>query len=169
MFKGVAQMPANAGSLHCNPANLRPQLHHAAHETFITPIIALCGLRLCTAAATTQHRAGDDLDLPSHIVAAGRLQLPASSDLLGLRRRGHRTLRSMGRRLDDASAAVALPALGYRRDRQRSADSATGRTMVLAVALWALARRQCALTCERGFRCMAPRRETSCASSANGA
>ena len=76
------------------------------------------------AAAAAQCRPRADLDLPAHAVAAGRLQLPPSADLLGLWRRGDRALRAVGRRMDDAGAAVALPALGHLGDRQRAADSA---------------------------------------------
>ncbi len=39
---------------------------------------------------------------------------------------------------------LALPALGYFGDRQCPADPPSRRAMVSAVALWALARRQCA-------------------------
>src|SRR5947209_20520340 len=35
--------------------------------------------------------------LSVHIVAAGRFPLPASADLLGIRRRGTRSLRALGR------------------------------------------------------------------------
>src|SRR5205823_13912292 len=104
--------------------------------------ITLSKLRPYDYAAATPGRARGNLDLPPHAVAAGRLQLQASADLLGVRRRGDRTLRIVGRRLDDAGAAVALPALGNLGHRQRAARCAATRALVFAVALRALARRQ---------------------------
>src|SRR5438067_6146905 len=100
----------------------------------------------------TQCGTHDDLDLPAHALSAGRLQLPASADLLGIWRRGDRTVRTVGRRMDDAGAVVALPALGYVGHRQRSARKTSWRTMVSAVALWPLAR------CQRGIVFLAARR-----------
>src|ERR1700736_5630239 len=96
-------------------------------------------------AAAAQCRTRDDLDLPAHAVAVGRLQLPAFADLLGLWRRGDRALRAVGRRLDDIGAAVALPALRHIRNRQRAPDPSAGRALVSAVAVRAMARRQRAL------------------------
>src|SRR5947207_7255441 len=104
--------------------------------------ITLSKLRPYDYAAATPGRARGNLDLPPHAVAAGRLQLQASADLLGVRRRGDRTLRIVGRRLDDAGAAVALPALGNLGHRQRAADETARRPMVSAVALRTMARRQ---------------------------
>jgi hypothetical protein len=83
-----------------------------------------------------------DLDLPAYAVAAGWLQLPAFADMLGVWRRSDRTLRPMGRRMDDAGADPALPAVRHLRHRQRPADDAFGCAMVSAVALRTLARRQ---------------------------
>src|SRR3984957_15112653 len=83
-----------------------------------------------------------DLDLPAHAVTAGRLQLPSSADLFGLWRRSDRAFRPVGRRMDDAGAAIALPALGYFGNRQRAACKAPGRAMVYAVAVRTLARGQ---------------------------
>src|ERR1700733_6627993 len=102
-------------------------------------------LRSRGATAAAQRRTRADLALPAHAVAAGRLQLPPPADLFGLWRRGDRAFRAMGRRLDDAGAAVALPALGHLGDRQRAADPAAGRAMVSALAVRTLARRQRAL------------------------
>src|SRR5476651_613094 len=109
-----------------------------AYERFI----ALLRLRRRDTAPAAQCRARDDLDLPAHAVTAGRLQLPPSADLLGLWRRSDRAFRPVGRRLDDAGAAAALPALGHFGDRQRAADQTAGCAMVSAVAVWTLARRQ---------------------------
>src|SRR5882762_3228941 len=92
--------------------------------------------------AAAQSRARRDLDLPPHAVAAGRLQLPPSADLLGLWRRGDRALWTMGRRLDDPRPIAALPALRHVRHRQRAAGRAARRAVVPALALWAMARRQ---------------------------
>src|SRR5664279_3158567 len=87
-----------------------------------------------------------DLDLPAHAVTSGRLQLPPSADLFGLWRRSDRAFRAVGRRMDDAGAAVALPALGHLRDRQRAADAAAGGAMVSAVAVRTMA------GCQRAIR-----------------
>ena len=70
-----------------------------------------------------QCRTRADLALPPHAVATGRLQLPPSADLLGLWRRGDRAIRIVGRRMDDAGAAVALPALGHVGHRQCAAGT----------------------------------------------
>lgn len=94
------------------------------------------------AAAAAQCRPRIDLDLSAHAVAAGRLQLPTSADLLGLWRRGDRTFWIMGRRLDDAGADPALPTVGNFGDRQRTANEAAERAVVSALALRTLARRQ---------------------------
>ena len=117
------------------------------------------GLRRRRHTPAAQCRPRADLDLPAHAVAAGRLQLPAPADLLGLWRRGDRTVRTVGRRLDDAGAAVALPSFGHIRHRQRAARHAAGRAMVSAVAIRTLARRQRALEiCEACARGNASRR-----------
>src|ERR1700731_4762807 len=106
----------------------------------------MSGLRYRGAAPAALRRACDDLDLPAHAVAAGGLQLPGSADLLGLWRRGDRALWAVGRRMDDAGAAVALPPLGYLGDRQCAADQTAGRAVVQAVAVRPMARRQRALS-----------------------
>jgi hypothetical protein len=129
-------------SLPGNRASLRPGLQQTAHEAFT---VSLCGLRQRSGATAAQCRARDDLGLSTHFVAAGRFQLPASAELLGLRRRGDRALWTLGRRMDDAGAAVALSALGHLGDRQCSADAAGRRAMVLAMAVRTLARCQCPL------------------------
>jgi hypothetical protein len=138
--QGVAQLPASAGSTLRNRANPRPGRRHAAYEAFIPPFMP--SLRRRTATPAAQCGARNDLDLPAHVVAAGRLQLPSSSDLFGLWRRGARAFRPVGRRMDDAGAAIALSALGHLGNRQRAADKAPGRAMVCAVAVRALARGQ---------------------------
>src|ERR1700710_2161429 len=116
-----------------------------AYETFSARFIAMPGLRRRAAKASAQRRSRADLAVPAHAVTAGRIQLPPSADLLGLWRRGHRALRTVGRRLDDAGAAAALPALGHLGHRQRAADQTGRRALVSAMALRALARRQRAL------------------------
>src|SRR6202521_5645436 len=113
---------------------------HGAYE-----ILALCGLRRHGFANSAQRGTRDDLALPAHAVAAGRLQLPSPADLFGLWRRGDRALRAVGRRMDDPGAAAALPALGHLGDRQCAADQTAGRAMVFAVALRAVARGQRAI------------------------
>src|SRR6202171_1446835 len=113
-----------------------------AHEAFIFAFITMHGLCHDGPAPAAQCRPRADLDLPAHDVAAGRIQLPASADLFGLWRRGDRTFRIVGRRMDDAGAIAALPALGHLRHRQCAADPTAGRAMVPSVEIWTLARRQ---------------------------
>ena len=69
------------------------------------------GFRLAATAARSRPRA--DLAVSAHAVTAGRLQLPASADLLGVWRRGDRAFRTVGRRMDDAGAAAALSSLRH--------------------------------------------------------
>src|SRR6267154_3638923 len=122
------------------PGKYGLNIGHGAYEIF-----ALSGLQRCFSATAAQCRTRDDLALPAHAVAAGRLQLPPSADLLGLRRRGDRAFRTMGRRMDDLGAALTLPTLGHFGNRQCAADKTAGRAMVSAVALRPLARSQRAL------------------------
>jgi len=136
----VTQMHVRSSSVPGNRANTGSANGHSAYEIF-----ALSGLQRCNSAAPAQCRARDDLALPAHAVAAGRLQLPPSADLFRVRRRGDRTFRAVGRRMDDLGATVALPALGYFRNRQRAADETDGRAMVSAVAVRTMARGQRAL------------------------
>ena len=131
------------GSVPGNRANQRSGLQQVAYEAFI--VTALCGLRQRSRSAAAQRRARPHLDLPTHTVAFGRLQLPPSAVLFGLWRRSDRTFRPVGWRMDDAGAAIAVSTLGYLGDRQCAADNSVGRAMVSAMALRALARRQRAL------------------------
>src|SRR5689334_1638852 len=101
---------------------------------------------MLAAAAAAQCWPGLDLDLSAYALAAGRLQLPPPADLLGLCGRSHRPLRPVGRRMDDAGAAAPLPSLRHLRNRQRPRGAPAGRTMVRALALRPLARRQRAVT-----------------------
>jgi len=126
------------------PRKSAHMISDAAHEAFIATFVALFRLRR-GAAPAAQCGARTDLDLPAYAVAAGRLQLPSSADLFGLRRRGDRAFRAVGRRMDDVGAAIALPALGYFGNRQRAADDTAGRPMVSTVAVRAMAQRQRAL------------------------
>src|ERR1700679_3777058 len=109
--------------------------------------MAVSRLRRHGATPAAQYGSCDDLDLPAHAVAAGRLRLPSSADLFGLWRRSDRAFRPVGRRMDDAGAAIALPALGYLGNRQRAADKTPGCAMVFAVAVRTLARGQRAVSC----------------------
>src|SRR5690606_14347061 len=84
----------------------------------------LPALPLGAAKCAAQRRPRADLDLSSYAVAAHRLQLPASADLLAIQRRGAAPLRPVGGRLDDAGAAVALSAMGHIRHRQCAAQVA---------------------------------------------
>lgn len=126
--------------MHGNRPNPRTGFQQKAHEAFIVPLLP--GLRQRRGAAAAQCGTRGDLDLPTYFIAAGRLQLPSFADLLGLWRRGDRALRTVGRRMDDAGAAVALSALGHLGNRQCSADKPPGRAMVSAMAVRTLARRQ---------------------------
>ena len=76
------------------------------------------------AARPAPRRPRADQGLSLHALAAGRLSLPPPADLLGICRRGARPLRPVGRRLDDARAAAALPAMGHVRHRPRAHDAA---------------------------------------------
>jgi hypothetical protein len=124
------------------PRNSALNNEQIAHEAIIAGFTALSRLRRRGASSAPQCRAGNDLDLPAHAVAAGRVQLPPSADLLGLWRRGDRTVRVVGRRLDDPRAAIALPTLGHVRNRQRAANATARGAMVSAMAVRALARCQ---------------------------
>ncbi len=84
------------------------------------------------------RRPRTDQGLSLHALAAGRLSLPPPADLLGIRRRGARPLRPVGRRVDDARAPRALPALGHLGHRPCARGSAARRALVRALALRAL-------------------------------
>ena len=77
-----------------------------------------------------------------HTLSARRLLLPPSTDLLGLWRRSDCTVRTLGRRMDDAGAATPLSSLRHIRNRPGAFGFAEPRALVPAVALWSLARRQ---------------------------
>src|SRR3954466_7825930 len=81
-------------------------------------------------------RAGKGLSL--HAVSIGGLSLPASSDLLGVCRRGARPTRPLGRLVDDACAAAALSPVGYVRHRPGARDGAAPRAVVRTLALRAM-------------------------------
>src|SRR2546421_7064346 len=117
-------------------------MKRSSYETFIATLIALAGLHRPGAAPAAQCGACADLDLPANSVAAGRLQLSAPADLFGLWRRGDRALRAVGRRVDDAGAAITLSALGDLGDRQCAADVAPARAMGSALAGPPMARRE---------------------------
>jgi hypothetical protein len=106
---------------------------------------ALCRLRPSSLKMAAPCRTRHDLGLPTYLIAADWLQLPAPAHLLRLRRRSNRTFRVVGGRMDDAGAAVALPTLGQFRNRQRAADETARRAMVSAMAVRTMARRQCAV------------------------
>src|SRR5258707_15876676 len=97
-------------------------------------------------------RAGTDQGLPAFCFRADRLSLPASADLLHLRRRGDRTLRPVGGRGDDAGAAFTLSSVWDLRARFRSALAAGSRALVSTFALQPLAPHQ-----RRGRTCAAAR------------
>src|SRR3979409_1702609 len=118
------------GAVPCNGTGQNvPSNEQAAYEASSARFIAVPGLRRCAATTAAQRWARADLAVPAHAVTAGRIQLPPSADLLGLWRRGHRALRPVGRRLDDAGTAAPLPALGHLRHRQRATDQTAGRAL----------------------------------------
>src|SRR5689334_14149077 len=84
-----------------------------------------------------------DLALSPHLLAADRVPLPAYADVFRLCRRGAATLRTMGGRLDDSGPAAALPTLGHVGDRSRTSNGAARCSLVPALALCTVARRQC--------------------------
>ena len=84
------------------------------------------------------RRPRPDQSLLLHALAAYRLSLPPFADLLRVCRRGARPLRPVGRRVDDARAADALPAVGHVGHRPRAGSCAARRALVCAVALWAV-------------------------------
>jgi hypothetical protein len=132
------------------PSNCRPNTQQADYEAFaVQAAIAVRALRGLFASRRTTAATGrprDNLALSAHALAAGRLQLPASADLLGLRRRSDRAFWIVGRRMDDAGPAIALSAVRHLRDRQRAGDKTRWRALVSSVAVRTLARRQCGVT-----------------------
>src|SRR3984885_1774197 len=62
---------------------------------------------------TAAPRPGAYPPLSLHAFAVHRLRMPALADLLALCRGSNRALRPVGRRLDDAGAAAALPAVRH--------------------------------------------------------
>jgi hypothetical protein len=88
--------------------------------------------------------------LSQYAIAAGRLSLPASTDLLGLRGPGPRPFRAVGGRLDDAGAAVPLPTLRHLRARCGGGQPSARCALVRALALRALARHQSGATAACG-------------------
>src|SRR5262249_30299366 len=80
-------------------------------------------------------RPRSDRALSLHDCLARGLSLPASSDLFRICRCGARSLRPVGRRLDDTGAAFALPAMGHLRPRSRARCVAGKIALVYAVAL----------------------------------
>ena len=131
------------------PGNTSPTIAQSAHEAF--SLRALFHSGRGRASPSTQIRSRADLALPPYTLAAGRLQLPAPSDLLRLRRRGDRTFRALGRWLDDARAPASLQSVRHVGHRQRAPRRAARGTLVFALALRALARRQRPLSLLRCF------------------
>src|SRR3569833_935051 len=101
----------------------------------------MCRLRSGEARAA-QRRARPYLALSVHALSADRFQLPSCTNLFGLWRRSDRALRIMGRRMDDAGAAVAMPAMGHLGAGLRGQPHSHNCALVFAVALRSLARRQ---------------------------
>jgi len=85
-------------------------------------------------------RAGPDRRLSPHPFALYRIRMPAFAHLLRICRGGNRPLRIVGGLVDDAGAALPMPAIGDVRPRFRPPRFATSFALVLAMALWTLAR-----------------------------
>ena len=90
-------------------------------------------------ASSTRCRPYAHQGLSIYLIAHYRLSLPALADLFGLCRRGTGAARPVGRRLDDPGEALPLPTLGNFRPRLCAGTAARRRTLVLALALWAVA------------------------------
>jgi hypothetical protein len=89
---------------------------------------------------TRPSRARTDQTVSPRFFSADRIQLPTSTDLLGLRRRSGCSLRRVGRRLDDAGAALPLSPVRHLGARLRAFVIAASRALVSPLALWSLAR-----------------------------
>ena len=139
----VAQLSGFDGFPASEPARSSVSMHHRAHESFRRSFRP-ARFRYCAGrfASPAQRCAHPDLALPAHAVAAGRLQLLSSADLLGLWVRSDRAIWPVGRRMDDSRTAVAMPPVRNIGHRQRSARGAARCALVPALALWTLARRQ---------------------------
>jgi hypothetical protein len=134
-------------------------VQHGARRSFIVTSKTMHGLCQHCPSSAAQCGTRADLALPAHAVAAGRLQLPAFADMFGVWRRGDRTFRIVGRRMDDAGADPALPPLGNVRHRQRAAHDTSGCVLVSAVALWTLARSQRFVNATRSLSSAAQRQK----------
>lgn len=124
------------------PLKLRIEIRQIAQEKTDDALVPLFRLRANDSAPAAQRGSWIDLDVSAYPFAAGRIQLPPRSDLLGLWRRGALAFRIMGGRMDDAGASATLPTLGHVRDRQRDDGITAESTLVSAVALRALARHE---------------------------
>src|SRR6478752_1366062 len=87
-------------------------------------------------------RAGFGHGLSLYAVAPHRAALPAPAELLGIRRRGDRPLRALGRWMDGSRPHPALPPLGNSGTGFRARCPARRIALVHALALWALERPQ---------------------------
>ena len=68
-----------------------------------------------------------------------RPNLPAPAELLRIRRRGARPIRTLGRRVDDARAGLPLPSVGNVRIGLRGGATPAALALVPAMALWPMA------------------------------
>jgi len=93
-------------------------------------------------AASALCRPNTDRALSLYAVAADRAALPASPELLRVRRRGRLALRPLGRVVDGDGAYPALSSLGHARARFRPCHPARPRALVHALVLRPLARDQ---------------------------
>src|SRR5215471_16882944 len=81
-------------------------------------------------------------NLPTDFVSARRVSLPSPSDVLAICRRGDRTPRLVGGRVDDPRTPVALPPIRHFWLGLCGRRIAAGRTLVFAMALRPVARHQ---------------------------
>lgn len=92
--------------------------------------------------ATADRRTRAHQDVSIYPLTSDRVSLPASADLLRICRCSARPVWPLGRRLDDARAAVPLSPLWNVRARFRAAITAATRALVSAMALWTMARNE---------------------------
>jgi len=93
-------------------------------------------------AITSPRGAWAGQTLSHHTFTAARPTLPASADLLRLRRWGPWPFRPMGWRMDGNRTHPTLPSLGNVGSGFRPRSSSWESALVFAMALWPLARRQ---------------------------
>jgi hypothetical protein len=110
-----------------------PTEHRPVERTPIERTTGCIGFPVGDPRAGARPRRGERL--PAHTLAADRIELSASADLLAICGRGVCLPWLLGRWLDDARPAAALPSLRHVGPRFRARYLARGSAMVPAVAL----------------------------------